>query len=299
MWSMHETAGVLRGPAHPGLHRSDSVVLSGGYGGLLRNSYGGSLQGVPSNGFNDQSLTAAMLGAQAVGSESSAPLLSANLLEQATTIIGDRAKTHKENGIPLNAIPEYLWFSFRSRYYVGEISRSLSSYVNRFDPLYTPALLPFAWNYNREERGSNFAHLDLLISINKNMALMPYDKPRVGEEYLSLNPDISTMELPQKHANIVDEYISPNAYTPRGSTVTITENQYSLARKIGLPPATVAYSETYRAKTKELIGAIGESTLSQAFNYQQLSGLVNSQPKWRPQFRALRDLHDTLLWYTS
>ncbi|WP_146755356.1 hypothetical protein [Arthrobacter sp. AQ5-05] len=299
MWSMHETAGVLRGPAHPGLNRSESIVLSGGYGGLLRNAYGGSLFGMPEAGFTENNLAKAMLGEAALGSDSVAPLLSNELKEAAFESIRRGIETGIDFGTPLDAIPEYLWFHFRSRYYVGEISRSLSPYVRRFDALYSPMLLPLAWSYDRERRGQNFAHLDLLGKLDSNLAGLPFDKPRVGADYLASRPNFSVRELPNAVPSMYDGYVPPSPFVSREASIRISDAELATARRIGLPPATVSYAGSYQKTVQNLVGEIGERTLSQSFNYDQLVSIVKDPPKWRPQFRVLRDLHDSLLWYVS
>lgn len=298
-WAMHETHGVLRGPANPGLHRSNSVVLSGGFGGLLRNSFGAALSSAPVGGFSGLDVLDPMLGALGKSSIASNSVLSKELIDYSRSIINEKTLEAEEKGIPNDALPEFLWFAFRSRYYVGEISRSLSKYVNRFDPLYTPWLLPLAWSYSREMRGNNFAHLDLICDLSEELGMTPYDKKRITDQYLSERPRRQIRDLQNKMAPLISGNVRLNPVTPGKNQSGITKEQLAEARRVGLPPATVAYSEYYRKQSRHLADEIGESELSNYFNYEALIKLLENPPKWRPQYRSIRDLHDVLSWYTA
>ena len=298
-WSMHETAGLLRGPANPGLHRSNDVVLSGGFGGLLRNSFGGIDSGKGERGFSADTVLSPMLGFLGSMSISSKCILNADIINFASTEINSAVLESEELGVPNDALPEFLWFRFRSRYYVGEISRSLSEYVNRFDPLYTPWLLPLAWSYPRAERGNNYAHLDLLCEINEQLGMMPYDKKRITDSYLDDRPARQLGSLPEVMSDLEISDVRVRPLEPAGIKSPISTEHYAEARRVGLPPATVADSEFFRNEAKRLAAAIGPSELSQAFNYEELTQLLSRPPKWRPQFRAIRDVHDVLAWYSA
>lgn len=296
-WSMYETAGVLRGPANPGLHRSNDVVLSGGFGGLLRNSFGGVVPGDDSLGFTADDVLGPILGALGSTNISTKSILNSDIINFASREVNNAALKSKELGVPNDALPEFLWFTFRSRYYVGEISRSLSKYVNRFDPLYTPWLLPLAWSYSREERGNNYAHLDLICEINEKLGMMPYDKKRITDSYLVDRPMRQSRSLPQTMNDIETGNVRLHPLKPTGSKTPISKEHYAEARRLGLPPATVADSDFFRNEAKRLTSKIGPSKLSDAFNFEELTQLLGRPPKWRPQYRAIRDLHDVLAWY--
>ncbi|WP_138926073.1 hypothetical protein [Glutamicibacter creatinolyticus] len=296
-WSMHETAGLLRGPANPGLRQSDAVVLSGGFGGLLRNSFGLPLATVPSDGFDARCLMKPMLGALGEQDGHGNSVLNGELRIHALERLSQVQERAKTLGVPNEALPEFVWFSFRSRYYVGEISRSLSKYVNRFDPLYSPWMLALAWSYSRQERALNFAHLDLIVDIHEELAMMPYDKERITSAYLDARPNLTMGALPQSQAPMKRNSLAAAPFNLGLGNTAISSEQFESARKIGLPPATVAYSELYRSRCLEFIEELGKEELSQYFNFEHLYKLVANPPKWRPQYRSIRDLHDVLSWY--
>lgn len=298
-WSMHETSGVLRGPANVGLRESNALVLSGGFGGLLRSSFGVTVPIEGNTNFSGIDVLKPMLGSLGPASPGAASVLNTDMIDLTKSVIDKSVIKSQEFGIPNDALPEYLWFSFRSRYYVGEISRSLSKYVNRFDPLYTPWLLPLAWSYRREDRVNNYAHLDLLCDLNRTLAMIPFDKNRITDQYLKDRPEIGRLALPERMSDLVPGVARARPLSSANNKMKISQEHYATARKVGLPPATVAYSSFYQTEARRLVGEIGENVLSEAFNYRELCNLLERPLKWRPQYRAVRDLHDALAWYVS
>ena len=301
-WGLQHTAGVLSGPANPGLANSDALVLSGGFGELFRGVNRALFAKYGNDPLGFDHVTLALLGgaAPSIGrfddSILSEPLILA-ARDRAVQIKSEYDELH----LPAhsNALLEFTYIKTRARYYTGEITRSLSRYVRRADPLYSPSAIAVAHQLPGGFRQRYNLQLDVLNEIDRRLVELPFDSPRVGPEYISRHPKFGAREFKKGVAAFDNEYIPPDTLVLKSDAPTVDPSLVRSAHKLGLPAATVVHSETYRRQLRELLGAFSSKEIEATFNRARLDELLAKPARWRPQYRMLRNLYEAFSGFQS
>lgn len=296
-WRFHETSGVLYGPATAGLRRADSVVLAGGFGNLLRDPFPATRHIEENMEFDESSLLGLCLGEYEGIPGSPRKLLGEDLLEICHQKLRDIIKEAKRLNIPNDSFPEYLWLSTKSRYIDGESSRSLSEYSHRFDPLYSPWVIPAAWSYSRGDRRNNFLQLDIMCELNQELVTLPFNKNIRVAEFFAEHPQIKQRSFQRPQSNLDAHHFSLSTLQVHPDQVIIGDEHKSESARLGLPARKIAMSEDMRRRSLEMIVEIGSDTVSEYFEYDELVKNFKSKPRWVPEFRLVEKLHDGLAWF--
>lgn len=293
-WPLLETNGVLQGSADPGLSRNSNIILSGGYGEVLRSFYGKHRLpdlSSPQNTFRQ------VYGEYGLGSELEPGIWNDEFVEATGLSLQKLIQEAQEKGIPDTAQLDYLYVSTRNRYFVGEISRSMSSYVCRFDPLYSTHLLGILSNSSMESRHTGELQISLLDRLSRDLVEIPFDTPRVSAELAS------TMGLRIKNnltARTPDFDGRRNSIPIRPSGILpLPESPQLKARalEINMPYHALRDAEFARIRLREFVHGPNSSLLSSYVNLPQFRSFLETPVKWKPQIRFLRRMGSHLAWF--
>lgn len=299
LWAMFETGGVLPGPAHSGMTGPpDSVVLSGGYS-LLRSYYGAEFDSHAPRADRERWLVDAMLGmASPYRKNFDGGLFAASVVERVHAMAQDILNEVDDLELPADTLPDHAFFRLRSRYYTGEIQRSLSSFVHRGDALYSKNLLSLAYSAPRAQRIDNFVQLDLIRQLNEELMLLPYDAPRITESYRRARPSLPPETLPVQRATRRRHTLRLQGAHPMGTkSPRPTAAQEAEAQRISAPVRLVLGAEASQQGLRQAIDSLGEDALKATFNVPQLRRLAEVKPRSRPLYRSLNTLNTTVTWF--
>ena len=298
-WRFHETTGVLCGPATSGLQGTDSVVLTGGFGNLMGNTFSNVAQNAGSEEIDDSKLLALCLGESDGKPGNPRKILGEDLLEVCLQKIRTIVREAKKLNVPNDSLPEFLWLFTKSRYIDGESSRSLSEYSHRFDALYSPWTLPAAWTYPRVDRGKNFFQLDLLVELDQELATLPFNKNVNVSDFFTAHPHLKQRSFQRPQSDLEARRFSSQPMQIDSDFVTISSQHTSESLRLGLPPKRIALSEELRRSSLEMLSDIGFDTVKKYFNHEALVKILESKPRWVPQYRLIENLHDGLAWFSE
>lgn len=292
-WSLHETNGVLQGPADPGLSSNDNLVLSGGYGELLRSFYGKNR--IPEL-TSPYSTFVGIYGNYGVGDGESKGVWNQRFVEES----GDRLRTLiascAESGIKDNAQLDYLYVLTRNRYYVGEISRSMSRFTKRFDPLYSPALVAILNNSSMISRDSGELQLSILHRMAPALLSIPFDTPRFSDAFAERHQIMVKKQVESKTPRF-DGRSNRLSLRPTGA-LPLPESDVlkRQALEINMPYHALREAQYSKDLILRLLVNGDNEELREYFNIDELRSYLESPVKWRPQIRLLRRLGSNLAW---
>lgn len=295
-WSLHETNGVLQGPADPGLSRNDNLVLSGGYGELLRSFYG-------KNRLPDlttpYSTFVGVFGNYGVGDGTAPGVWNRKFVEESGDVLRMLVASYAKSGIRDSSQLDYLYVSTRNRYYVGEISRSMSRFTKRFDPLYSPALVAILNNSSMESRNSGELQLSILHRMAPVLLSIPFDTPRFSDDFAE-RFHIKIKSPMESKGPRFDGRMNRLSLRPTGA-LPLPESEVlkKQALEINMPYHALREAQYSKDLISRLLANGANDELRQYFNMDELQRFLKSPVKWRPQIRLLRRLGSNLAWHNS
>lgn len=293
-WPLIETNGVLQGSADPGLSKNSNVILSGGYGEILRSFYGKSR--IPDL-TSELSTFKQVFGEYGLDTSSKQGFWNNNYIESSGKILQDIIRDSDFNGIRETAQLDYLYVSTRNRYFVGEISRSMSSYVRRFDPLYSPHLLSILSYSSMESRHNGELQVLILDRLSRDLVEIPFDTPRISRDFATRKgfrlrePKVNSMPNFDDKVNRIP--IRPAGMAPLPGSTQLK----SRALEINMPYHALRDAEFARQRLKEYSSGENASLLSEYVNVPEFQRYLNTPIKWKPQIRFLRRLGAHLAWF--
>lgn len=291
-----ETGGIISGPASSRLSFGDDLVLSGGYGELLRSFYsrGGT--------FGDQwSITAEdMYGKVGYNREVEESLLSAYVMDETHSKLRSVVDEGRSIGVRNDALLDYVYLTRRNRYYVGEISRSLSPFAARFDPLYSLNAISLGMGTPGELRNANIPGFDLMNSFDNTLSSLPFDTDRFNSVYeTERGPLMRKAFLGGGDIRYDGRMRQPPVNMNRVRFPRPTEEDINLASKLRTSPRLVAQYPSVVDGLKEMILSIPASDFDSIFNRKVVNRLLGRRPSNRQQIRSIVNLYAGLLWYTN
>ncbi|WP_334123098.1 hypothetical protein [Glutamicibacter sp.] len=296
-WRFHETFGVLCGPASVGLRRADSVVLAGGFGALLREPIPVSNTVNEKELFDESKLLELCLGEYDGKPGVLRELLGPDLLERCIHKLRDIVKSAKKFCIPNESLPEFLWLYTKGRYIDGESSRSMSEYSHRFDPLYTPWVIPATGNYSREDRRNNFLQLDIIRDLSEELTSLPFNKSVRVDEFFSAHPQIKQRNFQHAQSKLDLHHFSLSALLIQPEQVAILEEHETESRRLGLPARRIAETDEKRQRVLEMILEIESNVIGECFVRDEVVKRFKTRPRWVPQYRLIERIHGGLEWF--
>lgn len=288
-----ETGGIIGGPARSHLNTGNRLILSGGYGELLRSFYSKGYE------FDGDIRTAAtkIFGSGSFHSNPRSALLSESAISK--TVLGMEKLITKgqQLGLKNDAVIDSLYFTARNRYFVGEISRSMSPYASRFDPLYSLSLARLGLHAKLDWKSNGVVGLDLLKSFSQDLVGLPFDSERITAFYEELRGKVPRRTMSTGGAVYDGNVAPPVSNRPRNSPPSPTFRDIEIANALRTSPRLVAQNMEVRSRLKVLLSGISDAELAAGFNPVALRKLVNTEPSHRVHLRTAMKLYASLEWY--
>ncbi|XAS69590.1 hypothetical protein V3C33_10265 [Micrococcaceae bacterium Sec5.7] len=287
------TSGIISGVASARGRPGTSTVSSGGYGELFRSSYN---HGRP-HGKSLAETAERMFGRVGMSVDPARRLLADPLVRELRSRLGAVLGAAAGHDVRSDARLDYVYLNKRNRYFMGEISRSLSPFAARMDPLYSINGAKLALSISGVEREANIVGMDLIEQLSPGLSLLPFDRDRFGGAFGQLRGRPMTKDF---------EGYGPPEYVSRGDmnadrvgykVERPTEEQITRAVALKMTPRLVAQFPHVQAGLGELIAAIPNGEFGATFNHRSVRLLMQREPGHRVHFRTARNLYAALLWY--
>lgn len=294
LWPFQHTSGIISGVVHAGNAPTATAVASGGYGELFRSFYN---KGTAHTG-SMQDAAERMFGRLAFGVEADRRLLSDGFSHKAQARLATIIESAATSGVREDARLDFVYMNRRNRYYVGEISRSLSPFAARFDPLYSLAGASLGLRVDGTMRQANVIGMDLIERMYPGLSLLPFDTDRFTGAYSDLRgtPDGRPFKRSGSPAFDGAERMRPdNANNVEG--VRPSRSDIERANKLRMPPRLITQFPAIRDGLKEIITGLPSGEFASVFNRRAVSLLIDREPSHRAYYRTARDLYAALLWY--
>lgn len=295
----HETGGIISGPASPFLKQQTNLVLAGGYGEFLRSFYD------KNELFSgDYPLALERMYSKTSFSQiSSRRLVSSEVYHQSLSSLENLVNLGITFGVPSEYSLDGAYILGRNRYYVGEISRSLSPYAARFDPLYSPYITALGLRQEPEAKNANVPGFDLMNRFDPSLSRLPFDTERITPAYekyrgqvrqLDFKSAVDALPRMKDYSNGQEHSHVHPSFHPRPSTRDI-----DVARHLRTAPRLVSQNNEVRTNLGKLINQYGMKNLSNYFNPLILNQLVSREPTHRVHLRQASNLYSALVWHSS
>lgn len=290
---LQETGGIIGGPANGNLSLGNMLVLSGGYGELLRSFYS---KGYDFEG-DVRSAAAKIFGSVGFNKVERHALLSKSGIDATVsgmeTLLGQAA----EAGLDQDRVLDSLYFTARNRYFVGEISRSLSPYVSRFDPLYSLALARLGLHGDLALKTFGIIGLDLLNKFDSTLISLPFDSDRLSEKYLSLRGPVHRIEFDGIPPHYDGNEVASISSAGKNSILRPSSDDISRANVLRTSPRLVAQNSEVRSRLRNFLSNFSDSDLSAGFNPTVIRKFVDVEPTHRVHLRTAMKLYASLEWF--
>lgn len=239
-----------------------------------------------------------MFGRLAFGVEADRRLLSDEFSQKAQSRLASIVELGAASGVREDASLDFVYMNRRNRYYVGEISRSLSAFSTRLDPLYSLSGASLGLRVDGQMRQANVIGMDLMERMTPGLSSLPFDTDRFTGAYGDLRGIPGGRPFGRSGSPVFDgaERMSPdNANSVEA--VRPSRQDIERANRLRMPPRLVAQFPTIRDGLKELIVGLPGGEFESVFNRRAVSLLISREPSHRAYYRTARDLYAGLLWY--
>lgn len=294
--SLRFSEGLQSTPVHRDMRYSQALVLAGGYGELLRSPYRAHEQPLLST--SDARVVGETIWGPVGFSQDSRRLISGELQERYISSIREVALEATSIGLAPDAWQDYYYLRRRNRYFVGEISRQWSTFVARFDPLYSMSAGRTMLRQPWEVRKSGVFLFDLLERLHSALPTLPFDTSRHSDLYLKMRGVPLQKPFRDGISPRYNDWARPLAPNhERAFAVHPTPDQAAHARKLGAPVHQVVLLPTVRAETRAMLAALDPVERRANFNMEAMNLLGNRAERHGWSLRSLFVIHSALLWY--
>lgn len=294
--SLRFSGGLQSTPVHNDMRHSQALVLAGGYGELLRSPYRAGDKPLVST-TDARALGEAIWGPVGFGTDSRR-LISDELQERYLSSIRELSAEAVDLGLAPDAWQDHYYVRRRNRFFVGEISRQWSTFVSRFDPLYSVsasrAMLRQPW----QVRKSGVFQFDLMARLHPTLPKLPFDTLRHNDLYKTLRATPDEQSFTQGKAPRYNDWSNPHPLNQgREFTVNPTPDQIAQAKKLRTPVQQVVLLPTVRRETQSMLGALSPEDRDSTFDMETIRLLGNRAERHGWSLRSLFVIHSVLLWY--
>lgn len=181
-WPMDFSHGLVTAGPHAHHRGSNTIVLSGGYGGYMKGNYSSTLADFDLSPTVEATSAMAekLWGTLAYSADPSVCLYTPQLRAERVERLHAMRMAAQGRGLAPDAALDWLFISVRNRYFVAETTRLWNAYFSRFDPLYALAGARLALSLPRAEHSSTVVALDLMRRWEPRLAGLPFDRPKVS-----------------------------------------------------------------------------------------------------------------------
>ncbi|WP_298886925.1 hypothetical protein [uncultured Serinicoccus sp.] len=301
-WPMEFSRGLLTAGPHGHRTPSDTVVLSGGFGGYMKGNYSKILEPEDASLSRESSarLTERLWGPKAFSADPQRGLYTVDVVDRRRgRFHALRSAAHDRGLGPAEAL-DWLFISVRNRYFLTEATRTWNAYVHRFDPLYTLSGARLALSLPRDTRATGTILLDLLRGWDERLPALPFDYPRVTPAYEALRSPIAPRAWSQPDASPrYDRRPGPATPAPALTVDPATPDVVARARELQAPLWQVRDLPHVREDLRQVLADVDSSQLGEVFNQRQLDGMLRWELKHRGLIRQVHHLYAALLWYAQ
>lgn len=297
---MIHSAGILPVGPHKGASSSDSVILSGGYGGTFRSTYDYRFLDRRTSKVSGVELGTSLWG-EYLFAGNDASILSRDFSEKLSHLIDSRMAEGMELGVNDDALGDFFYLQTRARYFISHITKSWSNFVRRIDPLYSPLAIKAALSLPMEKRAGNSIGYDIALNLDSRILELPFDSKKFnlescGRSELIETRDFTVLRPEYDGRKSVAAEARDFGYLKLPKT---TREDIVTAKKMRARAYQIAGRNSVRNALKELISSIPKSELSEFINIKELEVLLNRPSNTRVRVRTLFNLYSSLEWYVK
>lgn len=301
-WPMDYSHGMVTAGPHVHYSASDTLVLSGGFGGFMKANYSSALRDL------DQGPTLAATGAMAVqlwGTMAYSPdpkvgLYGPEVRDRRIRRLHQLRMAAEERGLSRDAALDFLFIQVRNRYFVSEITRVWNAHVHRFDPLYTLSGARLALSLPAEVRRHNVVGLDLMRRWAPDLMGFPFDRPKVSQGYRDLRGAVPPRQFARPAARpLHDGRRLPLPEGGRTDLPEMTPEMTERATAMLAPLWQVRDLQPARDALRAVLDEFDPAVRDAVFNTARLHALLHYELKHRGVIRQVHNLQSALQWLTS
>ncbi|CAJ0910236.1 hypothetical protein [Alcaligenes faecalis] len=272
----------------PSRFLEDYVVMSGGYGGLLRSVYGS--RASLSNNSIENVLTS-LFGKRFSSNENSG-IISKRFYDFYYAEFERYINKIKACGLPVNSILDYIFATKRNRYYIGSISALYSKYSPRVDPLYSVNALRLSLSLTEQERKSNVLGLNLLRSFDETMISLPFDVSKIDDFYRKNYNKVYEKDFIKRDLRV------RNVERERDfSGVAPTKSQIELSKSMNSSLMQILYLDDVQYRARGILKK-NRDLIEKNLNWKVVNRFYRGELKNRIHIRTAFSIYDSLNWYS-
>lgn len=301
-WPMNYSHGMVTGGPHVHFRSSDTLVLSGGFGGFMKANYSTPLRDVDQGSTLEASSAMAekLWGTMAYSADPKLGLYTPEVLRRRIERLHELRMAGQERGLSPDAALDFLFIQVRNRYFVSEITRVWNAVVHRFDPLYTLSGARLGLSLPAEVRRQNVVGLDLMRRWAPELMGLPFDRPKVSQGYQDLRGAVPRRQFSRPMARPRhDGRQVPVPVGGRTDLPQLTPDMAARATAMLAPLWHVRDLEPARAALRVALQDLDPAVRKAVFNERRLHALLHSDLKHRGVIRQVHKLQSALQWLTS
>ncbi len=301
-WPMDYSHGMVT--TGPNIHfsASDTLVLSGGFGGFMKANYSSTLRDLdqgPSLAASG-AMAEKLWGTMAYSPDAEVGLYTTDVRERRVRRLHELRMAAQGRGLSPDAALDFLFIQVRNRYFVSEITQVWNAFVHRFDPLYTLSGARLGLSLPAEVRRENVVGLDLMRRWAPDLMGFPFDRPKVSQGYQDLRGPVPPREFARPTARpLHDGRQVPPATGGRTDLPEMTPEMTERAKAMLAPLWQVRDLAPARAALRAVLDDLDAPVRDAVFNKARLQALLNHDLKHRGVIRQVHNLQAALQWLTS
>lgn len=277
--------------------RTDTLILSGGYGETFRSPYGADPALVLASSPRER-LQFAWRNNLNVGGSPGSSYISDEFIDalaEATDVIVQRGLNA---GLSPDAALDLLYVA-RNRMFVGNLTYDHNDFARRIDPLYSLKGTLFALTRPLDVRKGNVIGFDLTARNTPELLRLPFDSPRYDEDYLRHRPMPEPLDFAHQDRRLrtaaplripTREY--PVMYRPKP---TPEQERFAKEKKASL--RQVVWAEPVRERLAALIGTVDLTDFDRMFNADVVRSALSRPFPNRVVIRNMMTLYALMEWY--
>ncbi|MGW9005147.1 hypothetical protein, partial [Brevibacterium casei] len=302
LWPMEFSSGLLTAGPHEYMTGTDTVVLSGGFGGNFKGNYSKSLDdaSAPVTFEETARIAERIWGGRAYSTDSDIGLYSSETVNRRINRFHEIRLAAEQMGMDSGAGLDWAFINVRNRYFVVPTTLEWNTYIHRFDPLYCLSRARLALSLSLKERAANWVVFDLLRGWDQRLLSLPFDTPRMNDAYQEMRGPVAALEFTDlRRQPRFDGRKPAPAPNGRSDISPTTPEIIERANALNAPLWQVRDLDQVRVALREVISGTDAADIDAVFNRGRLNTLLHAELKNRVAIRQVHHLHSTLLWYAD
>lgn len=295
---MTNSAGLLSVGPHIGNSFSDTLILSGGYGGTFRSTYDYRFLDRPNDSITGKELGTALWG-QYLFAGGQGSLLNQEYSNFLASKIDDKMNQGRDLGVREDALGDMFYIQTRARYFISHITSAWNSYIRRIDPLYSPVAIHGALTMPLKERAGNSIGYDLALKLDRRILEYPFDTEKFNLSVLGRELEVDVKEFSGKKVRYDKNLNQTSARRDFGylQIPKATSEDIIDAKRMNARAYQVSGRNAARESLNEMLGGIKKSEIGDLVNLDEINILRKRPANTRVRMRTLFNLYSSLAWY--